>query len=80
MESNREMRANTKKQENDSFGIKMVMAILAVAVVVLTLINAAPFSAKGETKAVEVPENNVIVSRNIQASHNADRQADVVEF
>lgn len=77
---NREMTTKTNKQESDSFGLKIMMAILAVAVVVLTLINAAPFSAKGETKAVEVPENNVIVSRNIQASYNADRQADVVEF
>ncbi len=77
---NREMTTKTKKQESDSFGLKIMMAILAVAVVVLTLINAAPFSTKGETKAVEVPENNAVVSRNIQATYNADRQADVVEL
>ena len=79
MENNREMRANTKKQENDSFGIKMVMAILAVAVVVLTLINAAPFSTKGEANAA-VQENNVVVSRNAQVTHRADSRADIVEL
>lgn len=75
---NREM--NKTKQENDSFGIKIVMAILAVAVVVLTLINAAPFGAKSEANAAAIKENNVVVSRNAQVTHTADSNADIVEF
>lgn len=77
---NREMRTNTKKQENDSFGLKIVMAILAVAVVVLTLINASPISAKGEANAAEVSENAAVITRNVHVARNADLQADVVEL
>lgn len=77
---NKEMRTNTKKQENDSLGLKIVMAILAVAVVVLTLINAAPISAKGDSKAAEVSENAAVITRNVHISNNADQQVDIVEF
>lgn len=79
MES-REIKSNTKKQDKDSFGLKIVMAILAVAVVVLTLINASPISARGEANTAEIPENAAVITRNVHITHNADVQSDIVEL
>ena len=68
----KETAVNTTKQESDSFGIKIMMAIIAVAVVVLTIINAVPLNAEGkESKTVTVSENVAVVSRSVQATHNA---------
>lgn len=53
-----------ENHEEDSFGIKIAMAILAVAVVVLTLINAAPFNQKGETNESGISGSQQVVSRN----------------
>ena len=74
----KEMRTN--KQENDSFGLKIVMAILAVAVVVLTLLNASPISAKGAVNTAEVSETAAVITRNVHVTNNDDRQAEVVEL
>ena len=63
MES-KEKVATTEKNDKDSFGLKIAMAILAVAVVVLTFINAAPFNQKGETNESGISGSQQIVTRN----------------
>lgn len=63
MESKEKVAIN-EKNEKDSFGLKIAMAILAVAVVVLTFINAAPFSRKGETNESGISGSQQIVTRN----------------
>ena len=71
---NKEIATNkTESREKDSFGLKIAMAILAVAVVVLTLINAAPFNAKGETNKAVIPETQIAVTRIVHRNTNADR-------
>lgn len=79
MES-RETSTEATQKESDSIGIKIMMAIIAVAVVVLTFINAVPVCATGETDSAAVSENFAVINRSTLASHNAADTADVVEL
>ena len=76
---NREIITAKEKQEKDSLGLKIAMAILAVAVVVLTLINAAPFGAKGESKAAEITEPRAVVTRNVHRANNVKYEMNEIE-
>ncbi|MBR6785538.1 MAG: hypothetical protein IKM25_04750 [Clostridia bacterium] len=70
---NREIITNkTESAQKDSFGLKIAMAILAVAVVVLTLINAAPFGEKGETNKAMIHETKVEVIRIVNRNTNVN--------
>ena len=67
----REIEINkTENQDKDSFALKIVMAILAVAVVVFTLINATPVNAQRATDQAENFADRVVVSRTVHRNTN----------
>lgn len=71
---NKEIKTNkTETAQKDSFGLKIAMAILAVAVVVLTLINAAPFGESGEANRAVIAEAPIAVTRIVHRNTNASR-------
>ena len=76
----RETSAKSVKKDSDSIGIKIMMAIIAVAVVVLTFINAVPVCATGKTDTESVSEKSAVTIRSTLASYNTANTADVVEI